>query len=108
MYFALNLQYKIGAIFLISEDQTWFQTHKGAEKSPSKKKALTVPSRRTHSGMVHEAPLVSPLQVVPCLLLALPALSYELRSPVAAAHAAVPQLSAEVPGQEQAHFRWMT
>lgn len=59
--------------------------------------------------MAHGAPPISPLQVRPCpLLLALPALSCELRFPVAAAHGVVPQLSAEVPGPEQAHFQWMT
>lgn len=79
------------------------------QKSPTKNNLLTVPSKRTHSEMAHEAHQVSPSPVVPRpLLLALPVLSCELRSPVTAAHAAVPQLSAEVPGPEQAHSQWMT
>lgn len=72
-------------------------------------KVLTVPSRRTHSGKAHGAPLVSQSQVASCPLLhALPVLFCEQRFPITAVHSVALQLSAAVPGREQAHSRWMT
>lgn len=66
-----------------------------------------MPSRRTRSGMVTGARLVSPAQVASCPLLAPLVRSCELLCPVAAAHAAVPQRSVEVLAPEQAHSQWM-